>query len=408
MVEPRPDKLKVVHVVDALGLGGGAEHSLAALLPELDRRGVVSEVICLYPRKGGLEARLRSLGYSVAVLPQRTLAAKAFGLRRHIKLADADVVHATLARARLISAMALLGVRIPQIHSVVNATYDEVRLTRGHTRRWKLAVVRSLDQVVLARLVQHVHAITAAVKQEVVRELGVSPSRVSVIPRGRLASDFQRSDAERSKVRAELGVSEEAFVLLSVGRQDPQKAHVDLVRVMPVVVDRVPEAVLVLAGREGTATAEIRHAIRELSLDNAVRLLGHRDDVSGLYSAADVFVFPSAFEGLGGALLEAMACQVPVVASDVPAVREVLAAGAAGRLVRRGDADRLAAAILELATDPGERSRLSIAGYERFLQAYELAHVADATTAMYRQVAKLQLPSSRAWASWRTGVRQTE
>ena len=82
--------------------------------------------------------------------------------------------------------------------------------------------------------------------------------------------------------------------------------------------------ILLIAGRPGNATRELEALIESTALGNSVRLLGHRSDVADLLCAADVFVFPSLFEGFGGALLEAATLAVPIVASNIPSTREVL------------------------------------------------------------------------------------
>ncbi len=110
-----------------------------------------------------------------------------------------------------------------------------------------------------------------------------------------------------------------------------------------------------VAGREGHASAALGDQIARLGLDDRVRLLGHRSDVAEVLSAADLFVFPSVYEGLGGALIEALALGLPIVASDLPALREVVRPGENADLVSPTDSAALAAAVVALLDDPARR-----------------------------------------------------
>ena len=125
---------------------------------------------------------------------------------------------------------------------------------------------------------------------------------------------------------------------------------------MPAIRAVVPDAVVIVAGRPGRRTAELEEAIAEGDLHHVVRLLGARDDVAELIVAADVVVVPSRFEGLPGAVLEAMALACPVVATDLPMIREAIER-IAYELVAVDDAEALADALLRCLGDPAAARR---------------------------------------------------
>jgi glycosyltransferase involved in cell wall biosynthesis len=160
-----------------------------------------------------------------------------------------------------------------------------------------------------------------------------------------------------------LGLADEAEVLVTVGRQEYQKGHRHLIDAFPGVIAVRPQARLLIAGREGHASRDLSAQIAALGLQQEVRLLGHREDVTDIMAAADLFVFPSVYEGLGGALIEAIGLGLPVVASDIPALREVVRQGENADLVPPGDSAALTRAIVGLLSDPdrlrtySERSR---------------------------------------------------
>ena len=134
-------------------------------------------------------------------------------------------------------------------------------------------------------------------------------------------------------------------------------------------------------------TGRLLEAIDRLGLAEAVELLGQWPDVPGLLQAADVFAFPSIYEGMPGALIEAMALGVPVVASDIPPVREVLGPDE-GVLVPGGDPEALAEGLVGLLQDGERASRLGRAGRARFLEEFTLEHSVAAMTGLYRRTAQ--------------------
>lgn len=382
----KTDDVKVVHVIDSLGGGGGAEHALRLQLPELARRGVDSTVVSLRARSGPLLDVVRAEGTPVHVLDGVGRTAGVRELRRHIQAFRPDLVHATLFNSCLASRLGTPR-GLPLLNSLVSTSYARVRVDRLSDTKWKRAAVRVVDATT-ARRVDWFHAITWAVAAHAHDALRIPMERITVIPRGRSrAAMGERSPERRARVRRELGIGDSVPIVLNVGRQEPPKAQASLIRAFRDVRQVVPHAVLLMVGREGGSTGEIQQAIREGGADRHVRVLGYRTDVADILAASDLFVFPSWYEGLGSALIEAMAMKLPVVASDIPAIREVLDKGRAGVLVPPGDRERLAEAIVTLLQEPADRARLGERGYRRFIDHYELGHVVDQTIALYESVA---------------------
>lgn len=306
-------------------------------------------------------------------------------LRRLIRTFKADLVHATLFDSCLVSRMATPW-SVPLVNSLVSTSYARVRVERLGASPVKRGLVRAVDRLTIPR-VTHVHALTQAVSDEARTRLGVPDDRITVIPRGRASEALgDRTDERRRAVREGLGLDELVPLVVNVGRQEPPKGQADLVRAFARLRTQHPDAVLLIAGRAGSASEELRSAIREMGVGDEVRLLGYRTDVADLVAASDLFAFPSVYEGLGSALIEAMGVGTPIVATDIPAIREVLAGGSAGRLVPPGDIPALAVALIELLGAPDERAAFALRGRERFLSTYTLDRVVDQTAAMYRRL----------------------
>lgn len=168
----------------------------------------------------------------------------------------------------------------------------------------------------------------------------------------------------RQSVREELGVSPDALILLSVGRLDEQKGHRDVISALPDLITEWPSLVYIVAG-DGALHSAIRDHAATCGVQDQVRLLGRRGDIDRLLRAADIFVFPSHFEGAPFALLEAMASGTPIVGSDAGVIPELLTHETHGLLFRTGDPDAVAQAIRRRLRNREEGKMLSAAAQAR-------------------------------------------
>jgi glycosyltransferase involved in cell wall biosynthesis len=207
------------------------------------------------------------------------------------------------------------------------------------------------------------------------------PSRLHTIPNGVDLAAFAHDEAARVAVRAELGIPFDAWVFGTVGRLRVEKNFPALVRAAAPLLG--PRARLVIVG-DGVEMAKIRAAAEASGAAAWTVLAGARNDVPRLLSAFDAFVMSSDTEGLPLGLVEAMAASLPVVATDVGGIGEVLEGGRVGALVRPGDEPALRAAMAALAHDPSAARERGRAAYERSAR-YALATMVDAYLAIYRR-----------------------
>ena len=206
----------------------------------------------------------------------------------------------------------------------------------------------------------------------------VDPATIRVVHNGAPSApedvNCERRE-ERTSVRTELGYSSDVSIVLSVGRLHAQKGQADLVTAMAGVVAARPDVRLVIAG-DGPERKRLNELIDGLGLQEIVRLLGHRTDVGRLMHAADIFAFPSHFEGTPFAMLEAMAHGLPVVAASFGGAEEILEDDRTGILVPPGRPGSLRAAIIKALADPGRLANLAAAGRERAATFSEKAMIA--------------------------------
>jgi glycosyltransferase involved in cell wall biosynthesis len=375
--------VRVLYLIDSL-VPGGAERSLAAMAPHLVAGGIVLEVASLHERPG-VQAELAAAGvrlHSLAGGGGR--AGWARRAQRLIRDRQPDLVHTTLFEADLAGRVAATICRVPVVSSLVNVAYGPEQLAGlGAAAAARLRAAQLLDGLTARRVVRF-HAISGHVADVMTGRLRLPRARVEVVPRGRDVGDLgTREPGRRAEARARLELGGHTPMILAAARQEHQKGLDVLLEAVPAVLEQLPDAKVVVAGRPGNQTPLLGSATAQLGLERAVRFLGARDDVPELLCAADVFVVPSRWEGLGSVLLEAMALEAPIVASDLPAVRELVRDGDSALLVPPGQPPPLAAAIVAtLADGDGAASRASSAR-ARFLAEYTVEGVSGRMLAFY-------------------------
>jgi glycosyltransferase involved in cell wall biosynthesis len=224
----------------------------------------------------------------------------------------------------------------------------------GYSRRERL-VYYPVGKRLLARF-PAVIAVSTKIKNELVR-CGVPSDRVEVILNSIDTSVFRGAPELRPPARRQLAVDDDDFVIGAVGRIEREKRFDLLIRMFAQVVAEHPRARLVIVG-DGSLRAELTSLSQSLGVLDACRWLGHRDDLVELYQAFDVLVQSSETEGTPNAILEAMATETPIVATDVGGTTELARPGIDGLVVPNHDVAALKAAVDSVRLDPeGARAR---------------------------------------------------
>ena len=378
-------EIKILFVLDGLWVGG-TERSLADLLPRLEPAGILPMVACLR-RVGdeGVEGEILDAGFDVHFLPSGGMLRQALALRRLIRDERPEIVHCALFRANQVGRLAAARTPTILVNSLVNTPYEPVRLEDPALRPVAHRLVRAIDGWTGRCLVDQFHAVSRAAARSAVERLRIPADRVTVIHRGRDPARLgEPSPGRKSAARERLGLSEDADVLVHLGRQDYQKGLSYLLRAFNRLAEERPGLVLLQAGREGSATAELEGLREGRAWAERVRFLGYRSDAPELLTAADLFVFPSLFEGLPGAVIEAMALGLPIVAADIPAVREVVETDGNAVLVPTKSSAALADALGSLLDDAGRRRTYGRRGRQLFEERFTLERCAAEMLSFYR------------------------
>lgn len=357
---------RILYLITSSGVGG-TELALLELCRRLDRQRFEPTVVSV-KEAGAVTARIRALGIEVLSLgmDEETGPFAALELllavRRLPRLLGGrrfDLVHSFLFRAHLLGRLAArrLGAR-----TVVNSYRSSVEgRSPGMLRadRWTCGRVACF------------HLQAASLATGLQERLGVPPARCVVIPNGiDLATADSALAAARPEARARLGLHAADLGLAYVGRLHEEKGVGHLLAAFHTFLQSQPTAKLLIAGG-GPARGALEAAAEALRLGPFVRFLGEVPEPWPLLAGADIFVLPSLWEGMPNALLEAMAAGLPVVATAVGAVPEMVVDQEEALLVPPADASAMAGALTALAAAPargrqmGARARQRVAAHFR-------------------------------------------
>ncbi len=254
-----------------------------------------------------------------------------------------------------------------------------LRIATHHGKVGNVSRLQEKLHLIIAKLTA---SVIVAVSSQVCKDLvaaGLDARKIVVIPNGVTAS--VPNEPARTKVQREFDADQGKIVLLSIGRLVYQKAHNVLIDAMRIVRAKATNVVLYIAG-EGQLRKPLEAQIREAELGECVHLLGNRIDIPELFTLTDIFVLPSRWEGLPMALLEAMDAALPVVATKVEGVDEVVENDVQGLLVPPEDAPALAQAILRLVKDRALRKKMGVLARKR-VQAH---YTTDVMCQQYLQI----------------------
>jgi glycosyltransferase involved in cell wall biosynthesis len=266
----------------------------------------------------------------------------------------------------------MLGIRIPQtvvVHDLIPLKFPKDYPFQNAYFRWYVSP--------LLRKAQKIISVSEQTKCDLMADLGVNPGRIQVIPGGCNHADFH-PHLDSREIKLQYGLH---HYLLYVGNLHPHKNLARLIQAFASFATRISHQLVVVGKKDKRFFPSLEMLVQNLGLNGRVVFLDYvkQDDLGGMYAGADVFVFPSLYEGFGLPLLEAMACGIPVVSGSTGATAEV--AGGAGILVDPRSVKDLAEALEYVLTTRGIRQDLQERGLRR-AQQYRWDRTAQQVSAL--------------------------
>jgi glycosyltransferase involved in cell wall biosynthesis len=373
------DELKVVHLVMSLDIGG-LERIVVDLVREGRKFGQSVSVICL-ERPGTLAPVAESLGARVFCIDKRSgLKLSTFGrMKAVLREIQPDVVHSHTIGALFYAGPATRALPVPVV--VHTEHINNLRHpSASRLNRWRKKWLWWWS----GRNCQRFFCVSRDIADELVSQRVVPQAKLEVLLNG---IDTQRSASieDGAALRQSLGIALEATVIGSVGRLNPIKCQDLLIRVFARLKPRYPDLHAVLVG-DGPSRAELAELARQLGVEGSVHLVGYQAEPHRYLRIMNIFALTSSLEGLPLVILEAWAAGLPVVATAVGGVPDLIRDGENGLQFASGDERALEALLGQLLDDRDLARRLGEAARREVVEQYSLERMAGDYNRHYRQL----------------------
>lgn len=362
--------IKILFLIPTLDRSG-AEKQLTLLATRLPRDAFSIHVATL-TRGGPYAKELADAGIPVTVLGKRFKfdPIAYWRLRQLLKDQQPDILHTWLFAANSYGRIA--AGRRPRFPVIVSE-----RCVDSWKSGWQLRLDQRLARRT-ARLVGNSQSVA-----DFYRDLGVSAAKLDVVHNGIDLPEIL--PGARDDIRRELAIPGESYVVGYIGRLARQKRVMDLIWAFELIRVMQGEVYFLIAG-DGPERAKLEQFAERLEIGGRVRFLGHRDDAQRLLPAMDLFWLASDFEGLSNSVMEAMAAGLSVVASDIPANRELIVHGETGYLAPVGDRVAFAQLGERLLLDPNLARQFGSAGRNRIKTEFSVQRMVEHYARLYREV----------------------
>ena len=352
-------KYKIAYLIDGLSMGG-AERLMVPILKHLSRDHFEPYVCAMQSKDGNpMAEEIRALGIPVECLNIKHLRDLDAipRLIKYLKGIGADLVHTQLEVANILGNVSAKLLRLPSVCTIhVMPSLDVKTKTKLHQRVEWFALRYFCDRVI---------SVAEEAREYHIEISGTAAAQVTTIYNGIDLSAFLHMDYafERNAVRAELKIPSDANVLVTIAVLRPPKGIQFMIRALPAILASHPNAYYLVVGA-GSHHEALVEEVSNAGVKKRVIFAGMRRDVPRLLAASDVFVLPTLTEALPTVLAEAMAAKLPIVASRVGGIPEMIANGQNGILVAPEDVDSLAKACIHLLENPEKRLDMSEEGWK--------------------------------------------
>ena len=367
-------KIKIVYIITGTGIGGAEKilyHTVTGLnnnhysvsvcslkergeiARDLERQGI--EVHCLkMENKEGFIGWLTTIGSLIRLIP-------------YLRKLQPTIVHSFLFRANIVARIASYITSIPIVISSIRVMGGEKNYFHYLERMTSF-------------MVDHYITVSESVKDYLVRKSRIPLEKVSVIYNGVNIKEHNSLKMPNQRV-----IGAEDKVVITVGRLHTQKGHSYLLQAIAKVQKEISKVKVLVIG-EGEEENNLKNLAKSLDLTDKIIFAGLRVDVEEILPEADLFVLPSLWEGMPNALLEAMALGIPVVATDVGGIPEVVIHEETGILIPPKDSDALASAMIDLLQNNFKAQKMGEAGRDRVEKHFSLARTIEKTECLYKKL----------------------
>jgi len=376
--------MKILFVIDTVQ-GSGAERSLVEIALHFKRHTPVfvhiyqGDMLVPYLEEAGIKV------YSLNIPGPRNFEIAQKELAQVYETEQPDIIHSTLFKSDILARkLKSKYPGIPLISSFVNNSYHKLRFkNQGVVANTKIRLVQLFDAYT-SRKVDFFISNSETIKQAKSRDTFVDKEKVQVIFRGRDIGKFKEIELKEAEaLKASLGITGKK-ILLNVSRLIQRKGQMDLINALPAIVEKFPDIILLIAGH-GQYGEQLKQRAIELGVDEYLKILGRRTDVPKLLAIAQVFVYPSYFEGLPGALIEAMLAKKLIVCSNIPENLECVDSESA-LIFERGESTDIAKKVVYALDHKDQLNNLGRKAREQAIDKFDIRKIAKQYEDFYDKI----------------------
>jgi len=370
-------RIKVLHLVEDLKIGG-LERVIESIVTGLDKDRYDAEVWCLV-RGGEIAQELIEKGITVKILGMKSYydPLKIIALSRLMRREKIKILHTHGYFGSTFGRLAAILASVPVIITHVHSTYY------GYSKR------NLLFERFLSFFTDKIVCVSVAVQKFVLEVEGINEKKTLVIYNG--VEDLFVREAKSEVSRKSFGISDSDIVVITVASLTPHKGHGVLIDAMHILSQEYQNLRLLIVG-DGPLRNDLAEYVMRLDLSRNIVFTGLRKDIYSLLKLSDIFVLPSLKrEGLSIALVEAMACGLPVVGTSVGGNCEVIEENANGFLVTPGNPEELAVAIEKLISDKTVREKMGQMGRRIFEKKFTVTKMTESIESLYDKLIERRL-----------------
>ncbi len=376
--------MKILHLIYTHGVAG-AEKYLLDILPELKKKGIDAELMCVCPYSKGEKVqvyckRMEALGIKTTLIKGTKFNTPGIvkKIHRYCKSNRIAIIHSHLFNSDV---LAVLVKKLFNKKMFLLSTKHGYRESYFIGSNFRLGKIKHGLYYYITRMLVHNIDVNIAVSNSIAGlyyNLKLTKEKFRVIHHGiNLQQNIKRNEA--------LPYRQAATQLIIVGRLEKIKGHQYLFDAMPGVIAAYPDVKLLVLG-EGSEQAFLQQKANAMGMGDKVVFMGFRTDPYTYIANSDLIVLPSLYEPFGLVYIEAFALKVPVIAFDVPACNEIVTNNETGILVPLYDSLALKNNIVDLLQNPAERQRLTENGYKKYREYFNTCRMVNETAALYNSL----------------------
>jgi len=365
-------KIKVMQITHDLAIGG-LQQVVVNLCRTIDKARFDVSVLCLR-ELGEFVPEIEKMGIKVILLPQKENGTDYLSfvkVAKILKQEEVDVIHTHNTQ--------------PFVDGTIGALFSYVKtiVHTDHARNFPDKIRYMAMEWLMSKFAYRVVGVSEHTSQNLIRYEKISSKKIVTIPNG-IDQEVYKKEVDRSQKRQELGIREKGPIIGLCVRLTEQKGITYLLKAMPDVIQVFPDVTLVIAGK-GDLEDSLKNESRELGIEGNVEFIGPRLDIPELLRLYDLYVLPSLWEGLPMVIIEALAAECPVVATNVGGNYTAIEDGVNGLLVKPKDPKVLSAAIIKLLRDRKTATEYARKGLEIFETKFSASIMTKAYEQLYER-----------------------